>query len=203
MRRSDLIRALATIPPFPSPRADWEQVMTPLECAAELLEEAVGRGDLVDRHLLDLGSGTGVLAIGAGLLGASRVEGIEIDPSAVRVARVAARRLGSRVRFVVAPVDQAETAVDTVVMNPPFGAQRQHADRPFWDVAFRVAGRAIYAFALAESRNFIARRAVAQQIHVELSRPVRWNLPWTFPHHRKRRVALSVDLWVLRREPKR
>jgi putative methylase len=202
MRRSELVRALSTLPPFPAPRADWEQVTTPPECAAELLEEAVGRGDLVGRDVLDLGSGTGILAIGAGLLGARRVEGIEIDPNAVRVARDSARRLGTRVRFVVAPVDGTENTADTVVMNPPFGAQRAHADRPFWEVAFRVAGHAIYAFALAESRTFIARRAVAQQISVELSRPVRWNLPWTFPHHRKRRVALSVDLWVLRRKPK-
>lgn len=202
MRRSELIRALSNVPPFPAPQADWEQVTTPLECAAELLEEAVSRGDLLGRHVLDLGSGTGILAIGAGLLGASRVDGIEVDPSAVRVARAAARPLRRRVRFVVGTVDRVETTADTVVMNPPFGAQRRHADRPFWEAAFRVAGRAIYAFALAESRSFIARRAVAHQIHVELSRPVRWNLPWTFPHHRKRRVALSVDLWVLRRELK-
>ncbi len=202
MRRSQLVRALASIPPFPDPRPEWEQVATPAERAADLLEEAVARDDLVGRSVLDLGSGTGTLAIGAALLGARVVRGVEIDPAATRVARAAAKRLGVSVTFTSGPLLPTIEPADTVVMNPPFGAQHRHADRPFWEAAEGSAKHAIYAFALAESRNFIAARAVAQQIHVELSRPVRWDLPRTFPHHRKRRVPLSVDLWVLRRETK-
>ena len=47
-----------------------------------LLEEAVKAGDRV----IDVGTGSGILAIGAGLLGARDVLAIDIDPDAVRVA---------------------------------------------------------------------------------------------------------------------
>jgi putative methylase len=180
--------------------AGSEQVVTPPEAAAELLYEALARGDLQDRTVLDLGSGTGRLALGAALLGARSVVGVERDPAAVRIARVNAEQLGATCRWVECPVEEWDEPAETVVMNPPFGAQRKHADAPFWDRAFALAEGAIYAFSLAESRTFIARRAVARAARIETTRPIRWELPATFPHHRKPRVSLSVDLWVLRPE---
>lgn len=47
-----------------------------------LLEEAVRGGE----EVIDVGTGSGILAIGAALLGASRVLAVDIDPDAVRVA---------------------------------------------------------------------------------------------------------------------
>ncbi len=175
-------------------------MVTPPEAAAELLFEALARGDLKDRSVLDLGSGTGRLALGAALLGARKVVGVEQDSDAVRVAHENSVRLGVECRWVEGPVDAWSETAETVVMNPPFGAQRKHADAPFWDRAFTLAERAIYAFSLAESRTFIARQAVARAARIEATRPIRWELPATFPHHRKPRVSLSVDLWVLRTE---
>lgn len=49
----------------------------------ELLEEAVHGGERV----IDVGTGSGILAIGAALLGAKEVLAIDIDPTAVKVAR--------------------------------------------------------------------------------------------------------------------
>ena len=190
-----MLGALAT---FPSPRADLEQVATPAELAIEMLTEAERRGDLRGRSVLDLGSGSGVIAIGAALLGA-RVRGEEIDPAAVALARTNASTVGVHVEFVAGEVQAAGPRADTVLMNPPFGAQRRHADEPFWAAAFARADRAIYAFALAASRTFIERRAVARAAQIEVTRPVRWGLARTFPHHRKRSVEIPVDLWVLRR----
>jgi putative methylase len=175
-------------------------VVTPADAAAELLYDALARGDLVGRTVVDLGSGTGRLAIGAALLGALRVVGVEQDPGALGIARDNAERAGVSCRWVEGPVSGYAEPADTVVMNPPFGAQRKHADAPFWDRAFALARRAIYAFSLADSRTFIGRQAVARAARIETTRPVRWELPATFPHHRKPRVPLSVDLWVLRTE---
>lgn len=49
----------------------------------ELLEEAVRGGERV----IDVGTGSGILAIGAALLGAESVLAIDIDPTAVKVAK--------------------------------------------------------------------------------------------------------------------
>ncbi|MCI4319555.1 MAG: methyltransferase [Thermoplasmata archaeon] len=162
------------------------------------MTEADRRGDLRERTVLDLGSGSGVLSVGAALLGA-RVRGEEIDPAAVALARANAASAGVSVEFVAGDVQSSGPRFDTVVMNPPFGAQKRHADEPFWEAAFARADRAIYAFSLAASRTFIERRAVASAAQIEVTRPVRWGLARTFPHHRKRSVEIPVDLWVLRR----
>ncbi|HUI38212.1 MAG TPA: methyltransferase [Thermoplasmata archaeon] len=196
--RAELVRILERVPPFARPVDRLEQVITPSEAAAELLFEALARGDLEGRPVHDLGSGTGRLAIGAAALGARPVTGWEIDPAAVGAARGAAQALGVEVRFEQSGVGAAPVGGGTIVMNPPFGAQRRGADRPFWRTALAGAGRPVYAFALAESRTFIESRAVERGARIEAVRPVPWELPRTFAHHRRRSVSLSVDLWVLR-----
>ncbi len=49
----------------------------------EVLDKYLNKGDRV----LDIGTGSGILGIGAALLGAKSVEGVEIDPTAVKVAK--------------------------------------------------------------------------------------------------------------------
>ncbi len=56
----------------------------------ELLESAVKRGD----DMLDLGCGSGILAIAARLLGAERATAVDVDPLAVKVAGENARKNG-------------------------------------------------------------------------------------------------------------
>ena len=64
----------------------------------ELLEEALHGGERV----IDVGTGSGILAIGAALLGASDVLAIDIDPVAVRVAKenIAHNGLEAKIRAV-------------------------------------------------------------------------------------------------------
>jgi len=199
-RRSELVRALQSVPPFEAGRADLEQVATPAEAAATLLFAAFERGDLAERTVVDLGAGTGRLAIGAALLGARRVTAVEIEPRAAAAGRAAAAAVGVAVDWRIGDVARATEAAETVVMNPPFGAQRAHADRPFWAAARRLATSAVYAFALADSRTFIAERAVVRPAYVDAMRPVPWELERSFAHHRKDRVPIAVDLWMIRTE---
>ena len=198
MRRAELVRLLEKVPPFRDPRADLEQLATPAEAAATLLFTAERLDGLRGRSVVDLGCGTGRLAIGAAALGAGPVVGVEADAGAVAVASRAAAEAGVAVEFRVGRVGEGGEPAELAVMNPPFGAQRRHADRPFWDAAFDLARRSVYAFSLSASRTFIARRAVARAAHVVEVVPVPWVLGRTFPHHRRDRVALEVDLWAIR-----
>ena len=200
MRRSELVRLLQRVPEFSSPRADLEQLATPAEAAATLLATAERLDGLRGRSVVDLGCGTGRLALGAAALGASPVVGVDLDAGAVAAARTAAASAGLAVRFEVGPVGSVVTPAEVVMMNPPFGAQRRHADRPFWDAAFRLAQRSVYAFSLAASRTFIARRAVGRGARVLELVPVPWVLGATLPHHHRHGVSVEVDLWAIRTE---
>ena len=87
MDRGALERALADVADFSEPSVRLEQYPTPDWLAAHLLHAAAVRGDL-DGTVLDLGAGTGMLALGAALTGRpARVLGLELDAGALAVAR--------------------------------------------------------------------------------------------------------------------
>lgn len=80
--------------------------------------------DLEGRSVLDVGTGSGVLAISAALLGAARVDAIDLDPVAIEAAQrnVDANQVGERVRVAVTslPLPEAEGGrdrYDVVVAN--------------------------------------------------------------------------------------
>jgi ribosomal protein L11 methyltransferase len=72
---------------------------------------------LTERHVLDFGSGSGILSIAAGLLGA-RVDGVEIDPLAVDNALENAELNGvtARVKF-AHTLEHARPHYDLVIAN--------------------------------------------------------------------------------------
>ena len=67
--------------------------------------------------VLDVGTGSGVLAIAAHKLGARAVAANDDDPQAVEVARENARRNGARVDIAALPVDRIAGTFDLVVAN--------------------------------------------------------------------------------------
>lgn len=67
--------------------------------ALKLLSEAIPEG--ATPTVLDVGTGSGILAVAAAKLGASRVHAVDIDPLAVEAARETARRNGVADRVTV------------------------------------------------------------------------------------------------------
>ena len=129
--------------------------MTPASVAAEMLFLATLRGDM--GVVCDLGSGTGMLTIGAALMGA-RAIGVEIDVDALNVAKRNAANLGVDVDFIRGDVNSlALKGIDTVIMNPPFGAQKASSgDRAFLRKALETA-KTIYSLHNLGSEGFIRR----------------------------------------------
>lgn len=129
-------RRLADVEGFAAPAAALEQYSTPASLAATLIHLADLQGDL-ERRVIDLGAGTGMLALGAALRAAPRVVGIERDPAAVETALRNERSLDppTAVDWLLGDATRPPLAVEgaTIVMNPPFGAQdgAEHADRAF------------------------------------------------------------------------
>ena len=74
-------KILQNTPDFDKPITELEQYATPVDIVAEMIKLAYSQGDL-SGNVVDLGCGTGRLAIGAALLGAE-VTGYEIDDDAL------------------------------------------------------------------------------------------------------------------------
>ncbi len=71
------------------------------------------------KRVLDVGTGTGILGMGAALLGASQVLGIDNDPEAVRIAaeNVALNRLESVMEVALTPLAQVKGSYDLLIAN--------------------------------------------------------------------------------------
>jgi predicted RNA methylase len=97
-------------------------------------------------HVLDVGSGTGVLGLALLQRGSARVTATDIDPRAVSCTRDNARRLGldDRLEAVQADLFPPGLTADLVVFNPPWlpEAPRTRLDRAIFD----AGGRTLAAF---------------------------------------------------------
>ena len=86
----------------------------------ELLEHTMDcRDPAVAPSLLDLGTGSGILAMAASLLGADRILALDIDPDAVVVARenLALNQLSVRVECGTAPLESITERFDVILAN--------------------------------------------------------------------------------------
>jgi ribosomal protein L11 methyltransferase len=72
-----------------------------------------------NQRVLDVGTGTGILGMGAALFGAVRVLGIDNDPEAVRAAteNVRLNQLDSIMKVSLAPLQQIDGRFDLIVAN--------------------------------------------------------------------------------------
>ena len=133
MKKKQLEMLLQKTPDFPNPQSSLEQYQTPAPIATDILFYAYQNHDINQKRILDLGCGTGIFSIGAKVLGAKSVTGIDIDKEAITLANDFAKTANLEIEFQVQDIMSYSVFVDTVVMNPPFGAQKDniHADQLF------------------------------------------------------------------------
>ncbi|AMM53283.1 METTL5 family protein [Pyrococcus kukulkanii] len=195
MRKKELAIMLSKLKGFRNPKPWLEQYRTPGNAASELLWLAYSLGDIEGKVVADLGAGTGVLTLGALLLGAKKVYAVEVDPEAIEVLKENVEDFDN-VEVIVGDVSEFSEKVDTVVMNPPFGSQRKHADRPFLLKAFEVS-EVVYSIHLAkpEVRKFIERFSQENNFVISHKVTTEIEIPAQFFFHRKRLERIKVDIY--------
>ncbi len=138
--KTQLQRKLSKVEDFDEPRISLEQYKTPAALAADTVYTAYMQNDIEDLTVADLGTGTGILAIGAALAGAEKVKAYDKDEAALEQARDNAEELGVAdfIDFREADIDEVEEEADTVLMNPPFSV---HSDvgLSFWGKACEIS----------------------------------------------------------------
>jgi len=199
VRKHDLEKTIAEIMPHPNPKAYLEQYTISSEVAAEILYLATYTyDDIVNKTVVDLGCGTGRLALGAVLLGAKETFGIDIDPLAIKVAKDNARKLAveKKTNWITADINVLRGHFHTVLQNPPFGVQKRSADRAFLEKSLELGFR-IYSLHKSGKRSrefikrFIEKRGgkVTGIFHMEMT------IPKLFEFHTKERRNIEVDLY--------
>ncbi|HIH74922.1 MAG TPA: methyltransferase [Methanosarcina sp.] len=191
MKQRKLEMLLEEIEGFSDPELELEQYQTPSPLAAEILHFAYMQGDL-EGSVQDLGCGTGILAIGAKLLGARRVLGYDKDRKALEIAKRNSESLGVEVEFIQADITEVSEHVETTLMNPPFGARVKGRDRPFLSSALRTSD-VIYSIhnrgSLAFIQKFI-KPAVITHSYV-----TKFPLKRSFDFHQKEREIIEVEIY--------
>jgi putative methylase len=107
------------------------------------------------------------------------------------------------VEFVIADVKAQELrgslgSCDTVIMNPPFGAQKAHADRPFIDLALSIAP-ITYSIFNAGSAQFIE-TYTAQRATIDEKVGGLFPLRRTFSFHTRDVQEIEVEILRLIRK---
>jgi len=191
MRKKHLEILLEGLKGFESPKPEREQYSTPATVAAELLHFAFMRGDLTDT-VYDLGCGGGILAVGAKLLGAEKVIGFDDDKEVLEIARANAHKLGVEVEFVCSNISDISGKAHTVVMNPPFGAQKKGSDRPFLRKALELSS-VVYSIHNARSAEFI-KKFISPSVITEY-KLIDFPIKRTFGFHKKERLVIKVEIY--------
>ncbi len=185
---------LAKLKILETPKLKLEQYPVSPEAAAELLYMAgFEHKDLEDR-VIDLGTGTGRLAIGAALMGSEHVLGVEMDPKALALARANAETAGVDVEWVQSNIDGIEGSYDTVIMNPPYGTRTMHADIRFLGRAFKLAP-VTYSIHKSSTRDFLTRYVQRSNRRIDMVRSMTMEIPHLFSFHRQKSKSVEVDLY--------
>lgn len=197
MKKKDLEIRLQKVKGFGDPDPSLEQYMTPAPIASDILFTAYSEGDIGSMKVLDLGCGTGMFSVGAWLLGADSVRGIDVSEKAVGTAEENAKAFGADIRFEVCDVSEVTGKADTAVMNPPFGCQSRNADRGFLDKAMELCDT-VYSMHMRTTEEFLEAHVNAAGREICFRRSYRFNIPHTFSFHSKANHDIEIVMIMIR-----
>jgi putative methylase len=195
LKKKDLEITLQQVPTNSTPDPTKEQYQTPATIAADIIFTAYQLGDIQDRTAVDLGCGTGIFAVGAALAGATHVTGIDSDPDVITIAKQFATDHDLTIDYQIKDITNVQMTADTVIMNPPFGAQKanKEADRRFLEKAFQTAP-VIYSLHLTKTVPFLQKMVHALHGEITLQRTYAFPIPAMFFFHTKLKSIQDVSL---------
>jgi ribosomal protein L11 methyltransferase len=141
----------------------------------ELLENQMNSIGATQPSLLDLGTGSGILAMAASLFGAGRILALDIDPDAIEVARenLALNGLAEKVVCGTTPIESISENFDIIVAN--ILAEELVRLAPFLATHLNPGGALILSGILAEKEGLVRKGFASQSLRfVETSFAGEW-----------------------------
>ncbi len=201
MRLRQLSMLLSKLEKCENPDVSLEQYSTSGELAARWIFDIAAFGDLSEgTSIIDLGSGNGILGIGALHLGANRAILVDSDSRCCEVSRNNAESLGGEKSCVVlesdvSSLDSDLTDIDLVISNPPWGRQKEKADAPFLDLIESI-GVVSHIMHSSDAKHISTRFEEAGWV-VEKYGEADFAIPASFDHHRSSRGVTKAGFWRL------
>ncbi|KAA0187462.1 Methyltransferase protein 5 [Fasciolopsis buskii] len=205
INKKKLQATLQDLSGFSNPKVNLEQYPTSPHVAADILfNMQLMHGSIQGMSVADLGCGPGILSIGAGLLGASYVISVDVDPDAISDLVDNLDSLNMRegtIDAVLCDVTQFSSRnerklVDTAILNPPFGTNRSNTgiDIKFLKQALHIAEQHVYSLHKTSTRNFVLRTIRDLKANAEVVAELRFDIPRMYRRHRQDSVDIEVDL---------
>jgi putative methylase len=210
MKKPELAILLSKLNGFSKPKLKQEQYATDSQSASDILWHAFLLGDINKKTIADLGCGTGILGLGALLLGAEKCIFVDSDKDAVKTAgenlklleKETGKKLSDRAEFVISDISEFDNNINTVLQNPPFGTKEEHVDRIFLEKAIETA-KVIYSFHKTSTLSYISR--FVKGLNAKITHFFRYNLPLkqTMDFHKAKIMRIDVTcLRIIRQDSK-
>ena len=195
MKKKSLEILLQKIPNPKEPKPGLEQYTTSADIASDILFYAYQFEDIKNKIVVDLGCGTGTFAIGAFILGAKKVYGFDIDESLIQIAKQYSKENNLEIEFIASDVKDITQKCDTVIMNPPFGAQKSNlkADRKFIEKAFEISDM-IYSIHLKKTISFLEKMISSLNGEIIFQKDYDFPIKWMFDFHKKEIKKFDITL---------
>jgi len=210
MDKTELKMLLSQLNGFEDPDVSKEQYMTTPEIAATLLHYVNLCGDIEGNKVIDLGAGTGILGIGAAVLGAKLVLCVEEDKKALKIAQKNLKGVEEKLERELA-VNLLQADVNTLdmknqfataIMNPPFGLKRRDENLVFLKQAITCADTT-YCLLHSPSKNegrtrkFIKEFLSKEQAKIVDVSDLNFPLKHSYPFHTQDKVEIKTKLYKI------
>ncbi|WP_048058106.1 METTL5 family protein [Methanothermococcus okinawensis] len=221
MKKRHLEIILDNLKPHPNPKSHLEQYTIGGNLASEILFFA--KEDILNNFVIDLGCGTGKLAVGAKILGAKKVLGVDIDRETVKFAEKNVKEITYSDIFNklnlnidlddfidntiflqedVKNIDKSlinkykpdERSKNIIIQNPPFGSQKKYADRIFLNKALEI-GDIVYTIHNTSTREFIINYIKEKERIITNIFQAKFRIPQIYSFHKKKYMMIPVDIY--------
>ncbi len=203
--KSGLAIILSSLKGFDRPKLRQEQYLMDSEVGASTLWNAYLLGDIKGKVIADLGCGTGILGIGALLLGAKHVFFLDSDKSALEMTKDNISKVKSegysilKADFIWQSIEKIKINTEVVIQNPPFGTKVRHTDIFFLEKALETAP-VVYSFHKSETKDFLERFSAKNNAKITHVWDFKFPLKASFGFHRRQIHRISVSCLRFQKE---
>lgn len=183
---------------FTKPEFKLEQYITPSSIASSVLWDAYMDDLVEDKTVMDLGCGTGILGIGAALLGAKKI--ICVDKVHLREFEENINLYVIDYSFIEADLESNPNlpVVDLVITNPPFGVKTKGIDTVFLKKAMECSDH-VYSFHKASTRDFLVKFIEKNGFQIDEEFKFKYPLRNKMEHHKSKLKYIDVICFKISR----